>query len=104
MVLTNAEKQARYRERALHDPDGLLLARVQVLVGPGAWAKLKRIRKRTGWTQREIFERAIALLDDQTVGYSVTSGSAPQVKMRPLSAKKKRAARAAIGKPRSGAR
>ncbi len=67
MALTNAEKQARFRERALHDPDGLLLSRVQVLVGPGAYGKLKRIRKRTGWTLRETIERALGMLDDATL-------------------------------------
>ncbi|MHB8388545.1 MAG: hypothetical protein ACYDBH_03060 [Acidobacteriaceae bacterium] len=61
----NAAKQARYRHRALHDPDGLLLTRVQALIGPRAAADLRRIKKRTGWTQQEIFERAIALLYDE---------------------------------------
>ena len=98
MALSNAEKQARFRERALHDPDGLLLSRVQVLVGPKGFADLKRIRKRTGWTLRETIEHAIALLDSETLGYSVTGGPAPQVKMLPLSAKKKRALRAAVRK------
>ena len=40
MPLANAEKQPRYRQRALMDPDGLLFYRAQILVGPGAWAKL----------------------------------------------------------------
>ncbi len=62
----NAEKQARYRARALKDPDGLLLTRVQALIGPRAAGDLGRIKKRTGWTQQKIFERAIALLDDET--------------------------------------
>ena len=65
MPLANAEKQARYRQRALMDPDGLLLYRVQILVGPGAWANLKRIRKRTGWAMRR--ELARAMLDEQTL-------------------------------------
>ena len=64
----NAEKQARYRYRALKDPDGLLLTRVAVLVGPRAAADLKRIRKRTGWTLRETVERAVKLLDADTRG------------------------------------
>ena len=68
MALSNAEKQARYRYRALRDPGGLLLTRVQVLIGPRAAADLKRIRKRTGWTLQETVERAVKLLDEDTLG------------------------------------
>jgi|GEM_PF-5832395 hypothetical protein len=67
MPLSNAEKQRRYRERALKDPDGLLLTRLQVLIGPSAAADLARIREATGWTQRQIVERAIAELARRTV-------------------------------------
>ena len=52
MTLINAGKQARYRERALRDPDRLPLTRVRVLIGPRAAMDLVRIRKRTGWTSR----------------------------------------------------
>jgi len=57
----NAEKQARFRYRALHDPDGLLLVQVRALVSAHAAANLKRLRKRTGWTLRQCIERGIEL-------------------------------------------
>ncbi len=57
----NAEKQARYRYRALHDPDGLLLVKVSALVSAHAGKNLQRLRKRTGWTVRECVERGIKL-------------------------------------------
>lgn len=85
MALTNAEKQARYRERALRDPDGLLLTRVQVLIGPHAAANLKRIRKRMGWTVREAIEHGIGLADQDTLasgGSRVTSAKPKQRKKR----------------------
>lgn len=69
MPLSNAEKQRRYRERALKDPDGLLLTRLQVLLSPSADATLTRICERTGKTKREIVEAAILALD----GYTVTA-------------------------------
>ena len=56
MTLINAGKQARYRERALRDPDRLLLTRVRVLIGPRAAMDLVRIRKRTGWTSRGLWK------------------------------------------------
>lgn len=60
--MTAAERQAKYRERALKDVDGLLLARVQTLLSAPAHAKLKRIQKATGWTQRRCIEEAITRL------------------------------------------
>ena len=68
MGMTNAEKQRRYRERALKDPDGLLLTRLQVMLSPSAAATLTRICERTGKTKREIVEAAILHFD----GYAVT--------------------------------
>ncbi len=62
----NAANQARSRPRALKDPDALLLTRVQALIGSRAAEDLRRIKRRTGWTQKEIFERAISLLYDET--------------------------------------
>jgi hypothetical protein len=62
MAMTNAEKQRRYRERALKDPDGLLLSRLQVLVGPSTHAQLERLSAATGWTKRQIVEEAIRIL------------------------------------------
>lgn len=32
MAMTNVQRQAAHRERALHDPDGLLLTRLHVLI------------------------------------------------------------------------
>lgn len=69
MGMSNAAKQRRYRERALKDPDGLLLTRLQVLLCPSADATLKRICERTGRTRREIVEAAILQYD----GYAVTA-------------------------------
>lgn len=66
--MSNAEKQRRYRERALKDPDGLLLTRLQVMLSPSADATLKRICERTGKTKRQVIEDAILHLE----GYSVT--------------------------------
>jgi len=63
----NAEKQARFRYRALHDPDGLLLVKVSALVSAGAAANLKRLRKRTGWTVRECIERGIKLAYNESL-------------------------------------
>lgn len=61
---TNAERQRRYRQRALRDPDGLLLTRLQVLISPPAAAALERIEARTGMTRRAIVERALIALED----------------------------------------
>ena len=44
------------------------MVRLQVLVDPGVGVKMKHIAKRTGWTQREIVEAAVKLLDERTVG------------------------------------
>ena len=68
MGMSNTDKQRRYRERALKDPDGLLLTRLQVMLSPTADATLKRICERTGQTKREIVESAILHFD----GYAVT--------------------------------
>jgi hypothetical protein len=70
MALSNAEKQRRYRERALKDPDGLLLTRLQVFLSSSADATLNRICERTGKTKREIVEAAIIAFD----GYADVEG------------------------------
>jgi hypothetical protein len=59
MAITNAERQRRYRERALHDPDGLLLSRLQVMISPGANGALERLCKATGKGRREVVEMAL---------------------------------------------
>ena len=53
------ERQQRYLKRALEDPDGLLLTRLQVMLGANAAATLERIVAATGRTKREIIEEAI---------------------------------------------
>jgi hypothetical protein len=58
-AMTAAERQRRYRERALRDPDGDLLTRLQVMVGPHAAANLERICQREGLTRRQAVETAI---------------------------------------------
>jgi len=63
MALSNAEKQARYRERALHDPDGLLLTRLQVMLSPQANRALERICQATGKNRREVVENALLRLE-----------------------------------------
>ncbi len=67
MVMSNAEKQRKYRQRALKDPDGLLLTRLQVLIAPGAAADMDRIVGATGWTKRRVIEQAIKLLAREVV-------------------------------------
>ena len=68
MGMSNTDKQRRYRERALKDPDGLLLKRLQVMLSPSADATLKRMCERTGQTKRQVIEAAILHFD----GYAVT--------------------------------
>ena len=62
MAMTNAEKQARYRERALRDPDGHLLTRLQVLLSPQANAALERMCTATGKSKRQVVEEALLKL------------------------------------------
>lgn len=65
----NRERQRRYRQRALKDPDGLLLTRLQVMISPYADGCLARICKTTGMTKREAIEKALIELER-----SVTNG------------------------------
>jgi len=60
--MDNKTRQKAYRERALKDPDGLLLTRLQVLIGPSCNADLGRVIQAKGWTKREAVERAIKML------------------------------------------
>ena len=57
--LSAAERQKRYRERALRDPDGTLLTRLQVMLSPNAAANLERITTKTGQTKRQVVETAL---------------------------------------------
>ena len=59
MALTNAEKQRKYRERALKDPEEHNLTRVQVLIESFPAGCLKRMIKATGKTKKELIEQAI---------------------------------------------
>ena len=57
--MSTAERQRRYRERALRDPDGSLLTRLQVMLSPTATANLERIAAQTGQTKRRVVETAL---------------------------------------------
>lgn len=65
MAMTAAERQARYRKRALKDPDGLLLTRINTMISPRASIKLQRLQKVTGLNQRECIEQAIEWFSKQ---------------------------------------
>ena len=57
--MSTAERQKRYRERALRDPDGTLLTRLQVMLSPNAAANLERSTTKTGKTKRQVVETAL---------------------------------------------
>lgn len=62
MSMTNAERQQKYRYRALKDPETAdPLTRVQVYLGTAGNARLKHLCQETGKTQREIIEIALEL-------------------------------------------
>jgi hypothetical protein len=60
MGMTNAERQRKYRQRAMHDPDGHLLTRLQVMVGASPANDLDRLQKDTGLDKRQLVECAIS--------------------------------------------
>ena len=62
MSNSNAERQSRYRERALKDPQGLLYSRLQTMIDASTAGQLRRIRKATGLSQRAVVQVAISLL------------------------------------------
>lgn len=62
-ALSAAERQRRYRKRALKDPDGLLLTRVQVYLSPRPARVLKDLARDWGCSQREVIERLLAAAD-----------------------------------------
>jgi hypothetical protein len=68
MALSNAERQKQYRQRALRDPDGHLLTRLQVMISPQAAAALERIRGATGESKRQVVERALVELGKRRRG------------------------------------
>jgi hypothetical protein len=61
--MSAAERQRRYRERALKDPDGLLLTRVQVYLTPRSARVLKDLARDWGCPQREVIERLLMAAD-----------------------------------------
>ena len=78
MALSNAEKQRRYRERAMKDPDGLLLTRLQVMISAHAAETLERLCQTSGETKREIVERAILQFDGNAVTKQQNDGMATE--------------------------
>ena len=67
MPATNAERQRRYRERALKDPDGLLLTRLQVMLSPSADGALRRLADHTGLTKRQVVEQALQKMERSVI-------------------------------------
>lgn len=63
----NLERQHRYRHKALHDPDGSLLTRLQIMLSPYAAGCLDRAVAATGKSKRQIVEQALVALEH---GYS----------------------------------
>lgn len=59
----NAERQRRYRQRALRDPEGLNLVRLQVMLSAEADASLSRIKEKTGKSKKEVVEMALVELE-----------------------------------------
>ena len=57
--MSTTERQRRYRDRALREPEGSLLTRLQVMLSPTAAANLERITVRTGQTKRPAIETAL---------------------------------------------
>jgi DNA-binding phage protein len=59
----NRERQRRYRQRVLKDPDGPLLTRLQVMISADADGSLSRICEKTGMTKKEAIEKALIDLE-----------------------------------------
>ena len=57
--MSTAERQRRYRDRALREPEGSLLTRLQVMLSPTAAANLERNAAQTGQTKRQVVETAL---------------------------------------------
>ncbi len=56
---SNAERQAAYRQRHLHDVDGQG-ERINIVATVQAKAQLERLARRYGVTQREVLARVLA--------------------------------------------
>lgn len=67
MPKSNADRQREYRERALKDPDGLILTRLQVMLSASADGSLRRLVKATGKTKREVVELALRELEKAVI-------------------------------------
>lgn len=61
--MTPAERQRRYRQRALKDPDGLLLTRCEVYLSPTPARVLEDLARAWGCTKREVIERLLSNAD-----------------------------------------
>jgi hypothetical protein len=59
MAATNAERQRKYREKALKAPDGHLLTRLQTYLSPTAHRVLKDLARAWNCSQREVLERLL---------------------------------------------
>lgn len=60
MALSNSERQRKYRQRALHDSDGLTLTRLQVYLRSDVQSKLEKLVTRSGRTKQELINQAIS--------------------------------------------
>ena len=58
-AMTTAERQRRYRERAMKGPCGTASIRLQAWLSPTAAADLSRITMMTGQTRRQAVETAL---------------------------------------------
>jgi len=65
--MSTAERQRRYRQRALKDPDGLLLTRVQVYLSPRSARVLKELAREWDCPQREVIDRLLAAADPLSI-------------------------------------
>ena len=57
--MSTAERQKRYRKRALRAPGGTSLTRLQTMLSPAAATDLSRITMMTGQTRRQAVETAL---------------------------------------------
>lgn len=67
MAKSNADRQREYRERALKDPDGLILTRLQTMLSPSADGSLRRLVAATGKSKREVVEMALRELEKSVI-------------------------------------
>ena len=73
MTMTNAERQKKYRRRAFQDPNGLLLTRVTLALGPHVNYALKDLKRQYKLSGREIVSRLLIL---------ATNGGVPDTLLR----------------------